>query len=323
MMTLLRVATGRHADFVALALALATTTLTGCGPAATVDSAAAEGLYVLAPDAGGAARLTLWTGAPGEDATRDVALPAAATTWVSSGRARVLAATLLDGSLLTSDPVDADDSADLVWRPVEARDLAGKASDDPAWFVTWDPQGGRFATITGDLPGGADVALTLIDPTTSSVFVIPLGRALLPSAPVWIGEDRVALVGGTTAEPQAIVVDTATGEIQDGPPGARRLATSADASVIATTGGPGSPVVLYATAGWRSGSRDAIASIDGPDGEAQATSMALDPKGQRLAIVWQGGAGGVRLEVHTRTAAWRQATTVDAVGSAAAVAWSR
>lgn len=309
-------------SFAAAAAVLAMVVATGCGPAVSGDVAAADGLYVLAPDADGGASLTLWTATAGDAPTVDVALPGPATAWISSGRARVLAATLLDGTVLTSDPVDADHAAELAWRPVEARDLAGKAADDPAWFVTWDPQGGRFATITGDLPGGADVALTLIDPTTSSAFVIPLDRALLPSSPVWIGEDRVALVGGTTAEPQAIVVDTTTGEIEDGPIGDRRLASSADASVIATTGGPGSPVVLHATADWRSGGGDPIATIDAPDGETQATAMALDPKGQRLAIVWQ-RSGGVRLEVHSRTAAWRRATTVDAVGLAAAVAWSR
>lgn len=322
-MTLLRVATRRSSVIVALALALATAIPVGCAPAATGDPTAADGLYVLAPDADGAARLTLWTGALGTDAMRDVALPAAATAWVSSGRARVLAATLLDGSLLTSDPVDADGTADLAWRPVEARDLAGNAPQGPAWFVTWDPQGGRFATITGDLPGGADVALTLIDPTTSSAFVLPLGRPLLPSAPVWLDGDRVALVGGTTAEPRAIVVDSATGEIEAGPAGDRRLATSADASVITATGGPGSAVVVHATTSWRSGGGDPMATIDAPDGDAQATAMALDPKGQRLAIVWQGGPDGLRLDIHTRATGWRRATTVEGVGTAAAIAWSR
>jgi hypothetical protein len=247
-------------------------------------------------------------------------LPGPATAWVSSGRARVLAATLLDGSLHTSDPLS--DGA-LTWRAVDARDLTGDPSPGPAWFVTWDPEGGRFATISGDLPGGEDVELTLIDPSAQSAFVIALDRPLLPSAPAWLDGERVAVVGGSTSEPVSVIVDTATGEATDGPAGDRRLATSADGSVIATTGGPGSPVIIRSSAAWAASDGTSIGMIDAPTDEAQATSMALAAGGQRLAIVWLGVDGGVRVDVHDGSDGWRRVMTLDDAGRAAAVAWSR
>lgn len=298
-----------------------------CSPAPSGGAAALDGLLVLAADADGAATLTRWSYDPrgsGDGAGAAVAasldLPGPATASVSSGRARVLAATLLDGSLHTSDPLG--DGA-LIWRAVEAFDLTGDPPPDPAWFVTWDPEGGRFATITGDLPGGGDVELTLIDPSARSAHVIALGRPLLPSAPVWLDGERVAVVGGSTTEPVSVIVDTATGEATDGPAGDRRLATSTDGSVIATTGGPGSPVVIRSSKAWAAGDGTSIGMIDAPTDEAQATSMALGVGGQRLAIVWQGVDGGVRVDIHDGSDGWRRVTTLDEAGRAAAVAWSR
>jgi hypothetical protein len=297
-----------------------------CSPAPSGGAAALDGLLVLAADADGAANLTRWSWDPrgsgdgaGAAVATSLALPGPATASISSGRARVLAATLLDGSLHTSDPLG-DDA--LTWRAVEALDPSGDPPPAPAWFVTWDPEGGRFATITGDLPGGADVELTLIDPSARSAFIVALDRPLLPSAPVWLDGERVALVGGSTSEPVSVIVDTTTGEAIDGPAGDRRLATSADGSVIATTGGPGSPVVIRSSTAWAAGDGTSIGMIDAPTDAAQASSMALGA-GQRLAIVWQGVDGGVRVDIHDGSDGWRRVMTLDEAGRAAAVAWSR
>jgi hypothetical protein len=293
-----------------------------CAPEPAGDLTAVNGLLVLAADADGAATLASWSSDPDAGTVAaDIDLPGPATVWLSSGRGRVLAATLLDGTIQASDPVRG--AGPLAWRPVEARDPGGERPPDPAWFVTWDPEGGRFATITGDLPGGDDLDLTLIDPSTGSAFVIPLGQSLLPAAPVWLDGDRVALVGGSTTEPVAVLVDTTTSEVTDGPAGDRRLATSADGTVIATTGAPGSPVVVHATAAWEAGDGTSIGAIRAPSGEAQAASMALDAGGQRLAIVWQGLDDGLRVDVHARAADWRRITTLPVTGRAAAIAWSR
>ncbi len=294
----------------------------GCAPEPAGDLTAVNGLLVLVANVDGAATLALWsTNADGGTVAGEIGLPGPATVWLSSGRGRVLAATLLDGTVQTSDPVG--DPGPLAWRPVDARDPGGEPPPGPAWFVTWDPEGGRFATITGDLPGGGNLALTLVDPSTRSAFMIPLGRSLLPTAPVWLDGDRVAVVGGSTIEPVAVIVDTATSELTEGPSGDRRLATSADGTVIATTGAPGSPVVIHATTAWVAGDGTSIGAIRAPSDEAQAASMALDADGQRLAIVWQGLDGGLRVDVHARTADWRRITTLPVTGRAAAIAWSR
>ncbi len=308
--------------------ALIAVLLAACSPTPTGEEAAIDGLLVLtaAPDGSSGLALWSWDGSAADGAGARVRTPLdpadVAMAWISSGRGRVLAATGIDGSLHTSDPVGS--SGDLAWRPVTARGLDGDAPPSPAWFVTWDPEGGRLATITGDLPGGGDVELTLIDPSTASAFVIPLGRALLPSAPAWLDGDRIALVGGSTTEPLAVIVDAATSEVADGPTGDRRSASSADGTVIASSGGPGSPVVIRRTSAWLTEDGTAVGSVGAPNDDALATSIALDATGRRLAIVWQGVDGGARIDVHDGADGWRRVVSPPlAAGSNAVVAWSR
>lgn len=302
--------------------------LAACTPAPTGDEAAIDGLIVLAAGPDGASDLAAWSwdGSGGDGSGVRVRVPLDPTdapmAWISSGRGRVLAATGIDGTLHTSDPIGP--TGDLAWRAVDARGIDGEPSPGPAWFVTWDPEGGRFATITGDLPTGADVDLTLIDPSTRSAFVIPLERALLPSAPAWLEDDRVVVVGGSTTEPVAVIVDTATGETTLGPAGDRRLTTSADGAVIASSGGPGSPVVIRRAAAWLTEDGTSVGSVEAPDADALATTIALDGDGRRLAIVWQGVDGGARIDVHDGRDGWRLVVSppIDP-GSNAVVAWSR
>lgn len=298
--------------------------LAGCSGGTTGDLAAVDGLLVLTADAAGAAALSVWASDDdGPPSPVPVALPAPAAAWVAGGRDGILAATLLDGSLHGSDRVVPGTSLD--WRPIEARDLSGDAPPGPAWFVTWDPDGGRFATIGGDLPGAAEVELLLIDPSTESAHAIPLGRSLLPSPPAWLDGERVVLVGGSTLAPVGIIVDTTTGEVAAGPGGDLRLATSADGAIIAATGAPETPVVVRSTGEWLAEGTATLGSIAAPRQGAVATSLALDADGSRLAIVWQGVDRGPRIDVHDASDGWRRVTTLatDANTRAAMVAWSR
>ena len=135
---------------------------TGCGdpkPSAG-QTGAANGLIVLAATADGTALLG-WDGSSREGIP--IRLPKSDATWIATGRADVLAAVLPQGTTATSDPVHLGDP--LVWRPVKATDPTGKTPVGPDFFVAWDPEGGRFATLAGDLPGGGAVSVVLIDPS--------------------------------------------------------------------------------------------------------------------------------------------------------------
>ncbi len=117
---------------------------------------------MLAATADGTALLG-WDGSSREGVP--ITLPKSDATWIATGRADVLAAVLPKGTTATSDPVHLGDP--LVWRPVKATDLTGKTPVGPDFFATWDPEGGRFATLAGDLPGGGAVNVVLIDPSAA------------------------------------------------------------------------------------------------------------------------------------------------------------
>ena len=110
----------------------------------------------------------------------------------------------------------------------------GHQADGPFYFPSWDPEGGRFAALAGDLDD--EPRLTLIDPSARSAFEIDLGRPVVAAPPAWVGDDLVAVAVGDAAAPASILVDTTTGEIADGPAGGRLFATSADGRTIAVVG---------------------------------------------------------------------------------------
>ena len=200
------------------------------------QATATEGLIVLAATADGTALLG-WDGSSREGVP--ITLPKSDATWIATGRADVLAAVLPKGTTATSDPVHLGDP--LVWRPVKATDITGKTPVGPDFFATWDPEGGRFATLAGDLPGGGAVNVVLIDPSAGSAFEIAIDRAVVAAPPVWIDPDRLVVVTGDAAAPLAAIVDTTTSEVTDGPSGDRLLAASGDGKRIATMAGPGRP----------------------------------------------------------------------------------
>ena len=209
-----------------------------------------------------------------------IALPKGDTTWVATGLADVLAATLADGTIATSDPLHLGKR--LKWRAGQAGRPDRRPRTGSGHFATWDPEGGRYATLSGDLLVGDDVRVVLVDPSVSTAFEIPLDRSVVAAPPAWIDSDRFVVVTGDAGEPTATIVDAETGELSDGPPGARLIATSANGRRIATMAEQGAPVVVRDTTAWLGDDGSSIASIE-PAGEATtAIAFALDATGQRL-----------------------------------------
>ncbi len=311
----------RSATSVALWLAAALAVVAGCSDAKPSgdQSGAADGLIVLAATADETSLLG-WDGSNRSGVS--IPLPKAGATWIATGRASVLAAVLPKGTLATSDPVHLGDP--LSWRAVKAVDPTGKAPDGPDYFAAWDPEGGRFATLAGDLPAGDGVRVVLIDPSVSTAFAIEIDGPVVAAPPVWIDGDRLVLVTGDAAAPLTAIVDTSTSDLTEGPSGDRLLATSADGKRIATMAGQGDPVVIRDTAGWLAGDGSSIASITPPTGSATAIGFALDPVGQRIVVAWAAADGSVTLAIHDGRSDWRRVAQ-PSIGAArgAVVAWRR
>ena len=293
----------------------------GCSDAKSSGDQAAstDGLIVLAATDDGTSLLG-WDGSNREGTP--ITLPKSDATWIATGRSDVLAAVLPKGTTATSDPVHL--GKPLVWRPVKAVDPTGDAPAGPDFFATWDPDGGRFATLAGDLPSGGAVRVVLVDPSVSTAFEIEVDRPIVAAPPVWIDADRLVLVTGDAAAPLAAIVDTTTSEVTDGPSGDRLLAASADGKRIATMAGQGDPVVVRDTAGWLGGDGSSIASIAPPTGSATASGFALDSTGQRLVVAWAAEDGTVSLAIHDGRSDWRRVAEPP-IGTArgAVVAWRR
>jgi hypothetical protein len=291
----------------------------GCARSQPSDGAAVDGLVALASGADGTS-LVGWD-AGGGDAIK-ITLPKGEATWVGTGRADVLAAVLGTATTATSDPVHL--GKPLKWRTTKAVGPTGAAPKGPFYFATWDPEGGRFAMLAGDLSSGDEIRVVLIDPTVGTSFEIPIDHPVVAAPPVWIDDDRLVVVTGDAAGPLATIVDTTTSELDDGPAGARLLAASANGRRVATMAGQGAPVVIRDTAGWLAGDGSSVASIDPPSGRATAIGFALDAAGQRLAVAWATDAKTVSLAVHDERAGWRRLAQPE-IGSArgAVVAWLR
>ena len=299
--------------------------LTGCEAAAGTAGRPVEGLLILSK--ADATSLAVLAAEDDSDEAVSIGLPLpdGDTTWISAGDGGVIVGSTADGQLLTSDPVDprgsAADIAGLDWAPVEAADDAGRPAPAAA-LATWAPGGGRLAALAGDLAGGGDITVLVVEVKDGKTTAIPLKRPLLASPPAWLDANRLALLTGSAADPGALVVDTSTGKLANGPAGERRLATSADGKVIATSAGTGAPVVLRSTKGWLADDGTSIGSVEVPDGFSEAISLALDASGDRLAIVWRREDGTSRSDVHDGTDGWRRVWSQPVPGTAA-VAWLR
>jgi len=294
---------------------------TACSnPSTSGDAAVApDGLVALVAD-GTKTTLVGWDGSGGD--AIPIKLPKGTITWIATGLQDVLAAVRDDGTSATSDPVHLGEP--LGWRTVDARDETGKRPAGSAYFAAWEPAGGRYAMLAGDLLAGEGIRLVLIDPTLATAFEIALDQSVVAAPPVWIDDDRVVVVSGDASAPIATIVDTTTGEQTEGPSGDRLLATSADGRRVATMASQGAPILIRDMAGWLAGDGSSVASIDPPNGSTTAITFALDTAGQRLAVAWAANDGSVTLAVHDGRSGWRR-TAKPSIGSArgAVVAWRR
>jgi hypothetical protein len=309
-------ATPTRSRFAALALALAVAT--GACDGEPDDDTLTEGLLVLSGQVGA---VTLMLDDGESQPARELALPDPATAWVSAGRTNVLLATLIDGRTFVSGPLD---DAVPEWRLVEAVTVTDEPPQPPLYFGTWDPPGGAYVQL-GATFGTAGFRVVTVDPALEGASEVALDeRRPVATPPAWIDDDRVVVVtvnGSTTA---TVIVDTTTGETAPGPPGARLLTTSADATTVATWSGPGNPVEIVATEAWLAGQAGAI-RIDPPGGSAGPAVLALDGAGERLAVVWADDRGApTSVTVHAETRNWGQADSFGlGEAQAAALAWLR
>ena len=296
-------------------LATACTNPQGSGDAGV----APDGLVALVAD-GDKTTLVGWDGSGGE--AIPIKLPKGDVTWVATGLQDVLAAVRDDGTSATSDPVHL--GKPLAWRNVAATDPSGKPPAGPGFFAAWEPDGGRYAMLAGDLLAGEGIRAVVIDPSVSMAHEIDIHGTVVAAPPVWLDDERLVVVAGDAGAPIASIIDMTTGDQTEGPSGDRLLATSVDGKRVATMADQGAPIVIRDMAGWLAGDGSSIASIEPPNGTTTAITFALDTTGQRLAIAWAANDGSVTLAVHDGRSGWRRVSKPD-IGSArgAVVAWLR
>jgi hypothetical protein len=242
------------------------------------------------------------------------------TTWIAAGDGGLLAATLVNATLRTSDRLDP--GGKQRWHELALVDPEGAPVVGPFMFPGWDPTGVRFATLAGEL----DTAprLVVVDSETGTALDDALDAPAMPAPPVWLDNDRIAVVTGTDEALTTAVITAETGDATPGPDGARLLATSADAKTIAVAGRGRDAVTVRVTSDWLAGGGPTLASFDPPDGAVAVTSLALDADGSRLAVAWLMDGGTVRVLAYTRADRWRATDVTGARNPpAAVVAWSR
>ena len=217
------------------------------------------------------------------------------TTWIAAGDG-ALVATLVDATLRTSGAPDP--GGKQTWRAMKLVDPEGAPVDGPFMFPGWDPAGTRFAVLAGGLD--TDPRLVLVDPESRTAVEQTLDPPIVPAPPAWVGDERVLVVTGTDDALTSSVIDTASGDPSPGPDGARLVATSADARIVAVAGAGRDPVTIRVTSDWLAGSGPPLAMIGAPDGAVAVTSLALDADGSRLAVAWLTDAGSVRVLAYAR-----------------------
>lgn len=276
-----------------------------------------DGLLVLSGDVG-SVTLRVREGGRG----RRIDLPDPATSWVAAGRTNVLLATLVDGRTYVSGPLGDED---LEWRLVEPVTLTDLPPEPPLFFGTWDPPGGAYAQLGADFSDGGGMRAVVVDPGLQQAVEVAVGDGQAAPAPAaWIDDDRLVIVASTGDAGDAVIVDSATQETEQGPSGVRFVATSADASTAAVWPGGGEPVGIQSTESWLAGEPASI-RIDVPDEASGPAVMALDAEGERLAVVWTRGDGTpVGIAVYAAATDWGRVATVQLGEAAAAtVAWLR
>jgi len=281
------------------------------------DATMTDGLLVLSGDVG-SVTLRLREGGRG----RRIDLPDPATSWVAAGRTNVLLATLVDGRTYVSGPLGGDDPE---WRLVEPVTLTDLPPVPPLFFGTWDPPGAAYAQLGADFSEGGGMRAVVVDPGLEQAVEVTVtdGQAA-PAPAAWIDDDRLVIVAAAGEDGQAVIVDSAAQETEQGPVGVRLVTTSADASTAAVWRGSGEPVEIQSTENWLA-EQPANIRIDVPDNAAGPAVMALDAEGERLAVVWTDGNGTpVGIAVYAASSNWGRVASLELGEAAAAtVAWLR
>ena len=272
----------------------------GTGPPPSADLG---GLLVLAGDPGDAA-LRAWAAGATPDDDRAVETPEGHGLGRGAAGRTSWSAALVDGS-------PADERPD---RP-PTRTRPGARSRRPARTATrsrarstsrrWDPEGGRFAALAGDLD--AEPRLTLIDPSA---------RQRLRDRPRTTGRGGAAGVGrdgprrdrgrrcGRTG------LDPRRHDDRRDPrrPGRRPPVRDVGRWPARSpwSAGDGDTIAIRSTEGWLAGDGSSIGSIDAPPGIVAPTALALDADGHAS----RGGVARRRrrdaVAVHERAAGWRR-----------------
>ena len=304
---------------IALALTLAVAMVLGCA-SPDDDAAALDGLLLLSGEVG---RTSLVVHDAPDPEGRAIALPDPGTAWVAAGRGNVLLATTIDGRTFISAPLGDGDPS---WRLVEPR-LAprGESPDGPLYFGSWDPAGGVYAMLAADLAAAAGLRILVVDPSLEDgASEIPIDRAPAPAAPSWIDDDRVIVLVDDGEARRAVLLDTPTGDLADGPRGSRLVTTSGDGRMLAHWMGAGAPIEILTTDDWLA-ERSSTIRLDPPAGTTAPAVVALDRTGTRIAIVWTDADGAPReVAVHVAAADWRPVASVSLEDvSVASVNWLR
>lgn len=199
------------------------------------------------------------------------------------------------------DPVLAVSAGGGVVIVVDSAFLAWLGSDDGSERVIWrrfelptdgraerpllalSPDGATIALATGQLQGRT-FELILIDVAASMAKSIPVAHGL-NGPPVWLGRPSVAInVLGLDQHAGFVVVDAASGVVDDLPAAGFSLAASTDGSTIAMND-PASGTALVGTrADLDAGHLAGMTRIPSPPGFA-VDDLALSGDGTRLAIV--------------------------------------
>ena len=280
---------------VAVALALSA----GCGngndrrTAGPADTAA----LVLLTDNGDTPRLTTYdsTGSPHE-----LRNPDHPTVWISAGRRGDLVATLADGSLRLSDRIRPGQRP--TWKRVPSPDE--QLPDQPLYFASWAPSGSRFVALATDFGEEATLELFVVDPLADTTLTVRVEGQPVPAPPTWLDDARVAV----QTLRGIVVVGIDNGEASKGPEtnGDQLLIdAAADGTFVAIGRGDPGRVEIRSRDDWLAGRGSAEATLEG---NGSVGAVALDRRGERLAVVWERADANTELVVYRQDAGWREAT---------------
>lgn len=232
----------------------------------------------------------------------EIAGPDHPMVWVSAGRGGELVATLADGSLRLSNRIKTGQKA--TWKRVPSPDE--QLPDQPLYFATWAPSGTRFAALATDFSEESSVSLFIVDPFADTTLTVPMQGQPVPAPPTWLDDARVAVqtVSGV------VIVGVDSSETTKGPAtdGDQLLIdAAADGSRVAIGGGEPARVEVRARDDWLAGRGSPEATLDS-DGEVGA--VALDRRGERLAVIWERADAKPELVVYRHDTGWREVTRV-------------